>query len=81
MILQEFQLLSDEEKFQILKERGVLIAQRENNHHFADLYQIDSFYMEVFFLRWSQRLWKFHSFNLEVLLTPYLEQIDIYELL
>jgi hypothetical protein len=80
MTVKEFQKLPDEEQFMILKERGVLIGQRENDHHYARLYRIDGFYMELFFLRWSQRLWKYHSLDHEVILTPYLDQINIDQL-
>lgn len=46
MSANEFSLLNDENREDILTMDGTLLAQREQNGLFYDLYQVDGFYVE-----------------------------------
>ena len=56
---------------------GVFLADREDGAFTILLYQIDSFYVEVFYDKEKNELKRFRSFLTLRLLDPYLDQIDI----
>ena len=46
MTAQEFSLLNDENREDVLTFQGTLLAQREQDGLYFDLYQVDGFYVE-----------------------------------
>lgn len=62
-------------------EQGVLIAERELIFYRVLLYQVDSFYVEVFFHKKENNIHKLRPFVTMDLLNPYLNQIDLTGLL
>ena len=59
---------------------GEFIADRRDEEHNILLYQIDSFYVEVYYHREYNTIRKFRSFSSTAQLEPYLNQIDISKL-
>ncbi len=56
---------------------GVHIADREDEEHRILLYQIKSFYVEVYFHKVFQVIRKYKAFASTELLQPYINQIDL----
>ncbi len=56
---------------------GVLIADREDEEHKILLYQIDSFYVEVFYHKEYNVIRRYIPFNSTDKLAPYLEKINV----
>ena len=73
----EFQLLSDEEKIDVLYEHGVYIGKQKLANRSVLLYQLEGFYVEVFYSKHRQSVQKIYCFSSTNHLDPYLEQIDV----
>lgn len=56
---------------------GVFIADREDNEHEILLYQVDSFYVEVYYCKEHNAIRKFRAFSSIDQLDPYLDKIDL----
>ena len=56
---------------------GVHIADQEDQEHSILLYQIDSFYVEVYYHKELNVIRRFKPFSSTEQLQPYLNQIDI----
>jgi hypothetical protein len=74
--IQEFFLLSEEEKLKSIK-MGNYLAQREEKYALVKLYCLEAFYVEVFQDFSNQRVFIFHpfSFGAYYLLVPYLQDL------
>ena len=75
MTLYQFNLLDEMEQAEAVWE-GVHIAEREDEEHKILLYQIDSFYVEVFYHKEYNVIRRFRSFASTEQLEPYLKQMD-----
>jgi hypothetical protein len=60
--------------------KGVLLAEREEDFHKIMLYQLEDFYIEVTWHSHFNVILKVCSFNTTDHLDPYLEQIDLKEI-
>lgn len=78
MTLYYFKQLSENGQLQVLEQKGVAIAYRKEQGRRMLLYSIDSFYVEVIH---TKKRMLVRSFSTDTLLQPYLEQIDLSELL
>jgi hypothetical protein len=76
MTLYEFKTLSDFEQAEAVW-NGTFIAHREDGFFRVLLYQIDSFYVEVYYHKTANVILRFRSFTTTRLLEPYLEKINI----
>lgn len=72
----QFNRLSEDEQSDVICRRGVLISLRKDNEHKILLYQIDSFYAEVFYHPVNNVI-SIESFSGTERLQPYLKQIDL----
>lgn len=81
MSLDEFNLLSEDDKISLLWYKAKLIAERQHNASFAYLYQLNSFYIEVLHTGNFIERFKLRAFSSTDELEPYLEQIDISNLI
>ena len=81
MTLTEFQSLEWDEWMAILEEHGVKIGKREDNYARMELYQVYAFYVEVAYTKHDGNLWKMGPFDHPKLLGPYLDQINLKDLL
>ena len=77
MTLFEFQLLPETEQVSILYECGVYIGKRKEKKRSTLLFQLDSFYVEVYYSSYRRYISRLHCSQSTVLLDPYLEQIDV----
>ena len=76
----EFNALNDDEKANAIWD-GTYIGGRQDDEHNILLYQIDSFYVEVYHHKQQNKITRFRSFTTTELLQPYLHQIDLVQLL
>ncbi|HWJ25427.1 MAG TPA: hypothetical protein VNS32_02735 [Flavisolibacter sp.] len=81
MTIYEFERLGDTGKGQAILKSGVLLAERFCMDLRVALYQIEGFYVEVYFNSTYKVIQGLKSFIDSDSLDPYLEQIDISELL
>ena len=77
MTLYQFNLLNETQQAETLWENGVHIGEREDLVHTIALYQIGSFYVEVFYHRQLNAIKKFRSFSSTDQLEPYIIKIDV----
>jgi len=76
MTLDEFNTLDEMEQAEAVWD-GVFVADREDEEHKILLYQIDSFYVEVFYHKQHNVLKKFSAFSSINQLDIYLDKIDL----
>ena len=77
MTLQRYRALTQNKQNQKLLTEGVCIAERRMDEVHAFLFQIDSFYVEVFFNSDGSEVLFSRSFEGLDELEPYLQRIDI----
>jgi hypothetical protein len=77
MSLFEFNLLNETQQAEILWENGVHIGERADQEHTIVLYQIEGFYVEVFYHRGLNAIKRFRSFSSTDQLMPYTNKINI----
>jgi hypothetical protein len=76
MTLYQFRALSEIEQQQVMW-NGIHIADRAEGAHRIVLYQMDSFYIEVFYNHENNQVDRYRAFCSIEQLSPYLKQIDI----
>ena len=77
MTLYQSNLLNETQQAESLWENGVHIGEREDFPHTVALYQMDSFYVEVFYHRQLNAIKRFRSFSSTDQLEPYIAKIDV----
>jgi hypothetical protein len=77
MTHQEYKALRQDEQTSLLCKAGVSIAERKVGPYLIVLFQVDGFYVEVFYDKHSYQMLKLMSFYNTNLLEPYLSEIDI----
>jgi len=77
MSLKEFILLHDNDRYVIWLSKSVEVDRYEKYGFVHVLYQLDSFYIEMNFLKAMPGNVEFNAFNDGYRLLPYLEKIDI----
>lgn len=77
MNLQQFKTLSEEKQHRNLLLNGSCIADREQGSSHVLLFQLHSFYVEVFFNEDGDEVISTRSFEDMEQLQPYLEHIDL----
>lgn len=81
MTLYEFNAMNEDGQAKVLWDRGVyLMTLQEGGFKFA-LYQLDSFYVEVWYHINGNEIIRIRSFSSIGLLEPYLEEIKLSEIL
>jgi hypothetical protein len=73
----EFQLLPGSEQLDLLQQSGCYVGKRRENNLTVLLYQLDVFYVEVFYAKYRCFIKRIHCFRSTAYLDPYLEQIDV----
>jgi hypothetical protein len=81
MFLQQFDILESLEKIDLLADEGIMLAFRIEGSFQISLYQLDSFYAEVYFHTGQNTIRFIRSFEDTAQLSTYLEKIDISELI
>lgn len=77
MTLFEFKLLTHEDQLDLLYKEGAYIGKRRENGKIILLYQLDSFYVEVFYKKYRYFVSDVKCTDSISCLEPYLEQINI----
>jgi len=77
MTLYQFNFLNESQQAETLWENGEHIGEREDHALTIALYQIDSFYVEVFYDQKQNAIKRFRSFSSIEQLRPHLEQINV----
>lgn len=77
MKMHDFQLLPEQDQIDILYQYGVYVGKRKEAFSVILLYQFESFYVEVFYRKYRSHVKRLHCFESTDLLDPYLEQIDV----
>ncbi|MGN6165323.1 MAG: hypothetical protein ACTHOF_12355 [Flavisolibacter sp.] len=81
MLFKEFKYQDKQSKKQMLFNHGVYLAQRPHTGFTILLFQIDSFYVEVYFDTEEEQIGYIRTFTSVDDLEPYLQQVDISGLL
>jgi hypothetical protein len=81
MTLYHFKALGQDKQRKALLEKGAFIADRMTAGFCIYLFQIDKFYVEIFFIRESDEVVWIKSFESTDELEPYLNNINISSLL
>ena len=77
----EFTMLGEMEKVDFIYREGIYVGKRKKNSITIVLYQIDSFYAEIFYRKYRYSVNRIRCFTSTLPLDPYLEQIDVEELI
>jgi len=77
MRIEEFKYLEKETKKRLLFDNGVYLSSRKESEFIIELYQIDSFYVEAYFHESDQEIGYMRAFSSLDDLLPYLNKIDI----
>jgi hypothetical protein len=57
--------------------KGTFLADRLSEHHYIKLYNLDNFYIEVFYDDSSHLITNFRAFEHTLFVLPYLEELQI----
>lgn len=80
MTLDEFSRLEGREQFDLVETQGILMGTRENKYFHMTLYRIEDFYVEIKVHKSNNEQFLLHIDH-DVLLVPYLDQVDLSKLL
>lgn len=77
MTLLDFKTLSEQEQVHIMRKRGVYIGKRRIPGFVVLMYQVESFYVEVFYKKYRHSIAGVNCTEYTGILDPYLEQIEL----
>jgi hypothetical protein len=81
MNLDHFRLLSKKEQFELLSQHGVYVGKRKEDEMTTVLYQLDTYYVEIFYKQYRKYVSHVRFFTTTDEIQPYLEQIDVQRLI
>jgi hypothetical protein len=81
MTLRQFKHLSEDDQQLVLQNKAVHIASIEDSRESLELFQLDSFYIEIECVHTHMRIITVNFFDEPELLEPYLDSINIDEVL
>jgi hypothetical protein len=77
MTLFDFQVLPQPEQIDFLYREGVYIGKRRQDTYTLVLYQVEGFYVEIWYLHYRKWIERLYCFRSTALLDPYLELINV----
>jgi hypothetical protein len=77
MTLYDYNLLTEKKQLDLLYENGVFIGKQKKMDQTIVLFQLDGFYVEVFYKKYRYFISKIRCFTSTDRLAPYLVQIDV----
>ncbi|HEY4875866.1 MAG TPA: hypothetical protein VIH86_09860 [Puia sp.] len=80
MKAKDFEILDQFDKLQIIEDKAVFLDYRQEGNYSIGLFQVEGFYIEVFFHVIKLSYKKIQVFDDTMFLDPYINQIDITEL-
>ena len=81
MNVYQYNQLSDFSQLDTVEQSGVLLAERDRSFYHIKLYQVENFYVEVYYHTHFNVAIDIHPFTDTDCLEPYLQKIDIDSLL
>ena len=81
MVLEHFNSLTKYEQQDLLLKQGIYVAERFDGPFRIMLYQLDGFYVEVYFFNLYNKVAYFLGYDTTDVLEPYLAQIDVSDVL
>lgn len=81
MKLSNFRLLSNNDQISLLHEEGVFVGKRRDKGMSVILYQLEGFYIEIFYKEYRRYIHHLYCFESTNELRPYLKQINVDELI
>ena len=81
MTLHHFNALDQDKQRWWVLERGVYLSNRKTDDFTVFLFQLDGFYIEIFFHNENDEVYLIKSFANTDELEPYLEEINLFQLL
>ena len=81
MTLYEYHQYSIDEQIDLLYREGIYLGKRRKSSLSVVLYQLDSFYIEIYYNKYRRLVKQLRCFHSVDFLAPYLEQIDVDELI
>lgn len=81
MLLHQYNRLTESAQYRHLILNGTCIAERSTGDEDCLLFQVQDFYVEVFFLRYTDHITGLQCFRDTNALAPYLEDISVTHLL
>jgi hypothetical protein len=73
----DFQQLCMQDQVSVLYTQGVYIGKRKERNRTVMLFQLEGFYVEVFYAKYRHHISWLRCSESTMLLDPYLEQIDV----
>jgi hypothetical protein len=73
----EFRMLNKNEQIDLLYKDGIYIGKRKEGRSTVVLYQLDSFYVKIFYKKYRCYIDRLYSFTSTILLNPYLDQVNV----
>jgi hypothetical protein len=77
MTAYEFRLQSESDQIDLLYKEGTYIGKRKEGKASIVLYQLDAFYVEVFYHKYRRLVSRLHIFQSTQGLGPYLDAINL----
>ena len=81
MTLSEFRNLNEEKQREFFIKKAVLLGERKTQQYYILLFQLEGFYIEIFSSKKEGEVTLIKTFTTTQELEPYLQAIDISELL
>lgn len=81
MQLSVFRKMSPQDQRELVSREGVMLWERKSRNFSIYLFQLDSFYVELFFFKESGEFATIKPFDNMDELSPYLREIDVGQLL
>lgn len=73
----EFRMLNKNEQIDLLYKDGIYIGKRKEGRSTVVLYQLDSFYVKIFYEKYRYYINRLYCFTSTILLNPYLDQVNV----
>lgn len=73
----QYRLLNRSKQIDLLYKDGVYIGKRKEGNSIVVLYQLDSFYVKVFYQKYRCYVSQLYCFTSTILLNPYLDQVNV----
>lgn len=80
MTIFDFQLLQLSDQINMLHREGIYVGKRKSSEQTIVLYQLETFYVEIFYNRYRYFIHSISCSQSTAVLNPYLQQIDVEEL-
>jgi hypothetical protein len=74
MTLSEFERLPANKKLELLHKEGIYIGKQKTGSSIAILYQLDSFYVEIFYRKYRSEIDRLNCFTSPSFIDPYLNE-------